>query len=70
MIAGLEKINSFAGDAIHEPVLLRDTAGPATLEEIFQRLGFARALEWITHYCFDEIQYSQRGAPVELYPES
>lgn len=69
MITRLKEIDRFLTNAIHEAVFLRDTAGPTTREQISKRLGFTKALEWVAHYCLNQIQHSNSGTSIGLHPK-
>jgi hypothetical protein len=70
MVTSLKKINSFVADTVDQAVFLRDAPRPTTCEQMSERLRLPRALKWITHYRFDQIQHSDCGAPVGLDPIS
>jgi hypothetical protein len=48
MIPRLKKIDSFFGYAVYEPVFLSNSSGPASGENVPQRLGLSRPAERIT----------------------
>ena len=68
MKPGLEKADGFVGDAVHQPVLLSDTARPATGQYVFKRFRLPHAFKRIPHHCFDEIEDSEARAALVLYP--
>ena len=70
MVASLKKIHSFVAYTINLAMFLRDAPRPATCEQISERLGLARALKWVAHHRFNQIQHSDCGAPVGFDPMS
>lgn len=68
MIPCLQKVDAIGADQVHEPMLLRDAAGPRVRGEVAQRLRLADATKRILHDCFDETEDSQRHTPVCLNP--
>jgi hypothetical protein len=70
MVTSLKEINGFVTDAVYQTVFLRDAPRPTTGEQISKRLGLARALEWIAHHRFDQIQRSDCCASVGFHPVS
>jgi hypothetical protein len=70
MVPGLEEVNGLIRDTVYQPVLLANTTRPATCQHIFQRLRLAQPLEWIPHYCLDEIQHSDCGAAFGFEPKT
>src|SRR5579862_4611194 len=70
MVSSLEEINGLIRDTVDYAVFLGDTTRPAACEHISQRLGLSRPLEWIPHYCIDEIQHSDCGAAFGFDPKT
>ena len=70
MVTGLKKINGFVADAVYQPMFLRDAPRPTTCQQISERFGLARTLEWIANYRFDQIQHSGGDSPVGFDPVS
>ena len=69
MVASLEKIDRLIADAVHQPMLLRQTARPTAREKILERPGLAGPLEGIAHDCLHKIQHPDGGAPLVLDPK-
>jgi hypothetical protein len=70
MVPGLEEVNGFIRDKVHQPVLLANTTRPATCQHISQRLRLSQPLKWIPHDCLDEIQQSDCGAAFGFDPRT
>ena len=70
MVTSLKEINGFVTDAVYKTVFLSDAPRPTTGEQESERLGLARALEWISRHRFDQIQRSDCGAAVGFHPVS
>jgi hypothetical protein len=70
MVTSLKEINSFVADAVYQTVFLRDAPRPTAGQQMSKWLGLARALEWIAHHRFDQIQRSDCGASVGFHPVS
>lgn len=70
MVSSLEEINGFIRDTVHQPVFLADTTRPAACQHISERLRLSRPLEWISHHCLNQIQYSDCGAAFGFDPKT
>ncbi len=56
MIPGLKEIDSVCGHGVHQPVLLRNSAGPSAGKLVFQRLGLSDPLKRVGEDSLDELQ--------------
>ena len=68
MIPPLQKIHPVIAHQIHQPVFLGDASGPDAGRQVFERFGFADALERVAHDGFDQFQDAQGHAAVGLNP--
>ena len=69
VVSGLQEVDRFVTDAIHQPVFLRDTARPAPGKYILQRFGLARAFERVSHDCFNQIENPDCSGTLVFHPE-
>jgi hypothetical protein len=69
MVSGLQEIDGFVTDAIHQPVFLCDTARPAAGEHMLERFWFAGAVERVSHDCLNQIEDSDCSGTFVLHPE-
>jgi hypothetical protein len=69
VVSGLQEIDSFVTDAIHQPVFLRDTARPAPGKHILERFGFAGSLEGISHDGVNQIENPDCNRTLVFHPE-
>ena len=69
VVSGLEEIDGFVSDAIHQPVFLCDTPRPAPGKHIFKWFGLSKAFEWISHDCFNQIEDSDCNATLAFHPK-
>ena len=64
MISGLNKIDPFFANNIHQTVFLRNPARPDACAQIFERLRLADTLKRVAHNGLDQIEDAQSGTPV------
>ena len=69
VVSGLQRIDGFVSDAIHQPVFLCDTARPAPGEHILERFGFAGAFERVSHDCVHQIEDPDYSGTLVFHPE-
>ena len=70
MEACLREFNTFHGDSVDQPMLLRDSPRPATGELVTERFWFTRPAEWVPQHGLDEVQYFDGGIPIRFHPEA
>jgi hypothetical protein len=70
VVSSLQKIDSFVTDAIHQTVFLCDSARPAAGKYIFERFGFPRTVERISHDCLNQIEDPDCSGALTFHPES
>ena len=68
MITGLQKIDPIMGDAIYEPVLLREPARPASRQHVLEWLWLANSGKRIPQHAFNELEGAKRDLPVVFDP--
>jgi len=68
VIPSLQKINAVSAYAIHQAVLLREAARPATREDVFQRLRLSDPRKWVAQDAFDEFECTERNLAVGFNP--
>ena len=47
VVAGLEEVNPLVTNEVHDPVLLRDAAGPGAWRQVLERFGLSNSREGI-----------------------
>jgi hypothetical protein len=70
MVSGLEEINGFIRDTVHQSVFLADTTRPAAGQHISERLRLPQPFEWILHRGLNQIQHSNCGAAFGFDPKT
>jgi len=69
VVPGLQEIDSFVTDAIHQPVFLCDPARPAPGKHVFERFGFTRTGERVSHDCINQVENSDCNSALAFHPE-
>jgi len=69
VVSGLQEIDCFVADAIHQSVFLCNTARPAPGEHKLERFGFAGAIERVSHDCLNQIEDPDCSGTIVLHPE-
>ena len=70
MVSSLQEIDGFVTDAIHQPVFLCDSARPAPGKYIFERFGFPRTFERVSHDSVNQIENPDCGAALRFHPKT
>ena len=70
MVSSLQEIDGLVTDAIHQSMFLCDSARPAPGKYMFERFGFARTFERISHDCLNQIEDPDRSGALAFDPES
>ncbi len=70
MVSSLQEIDGFVTDAIHQTVLLCDSARPAAGKYIFERFGLPRTFERVSHDCLNQIEDPDCSGALAFHPES
>ena len=70
VVSSLQEIDGLFTDAAHQPVFLCDSARPAPGKHIFERFGFARTFERVSHDCLNQIEDPDCCRALALYPET
>jgi hypothetical protein len=68
VIPGLQEIDEAVVDAIHNPVLLCDSARPYVRAEVAKRFGFSDPAERIAQRGFHQAERLERDSPICLDP--
>jgi hypothetical protein len=68
VISALQEVDSIVSDQVHDPMLLGQPARPEIRSEMPQWLWLPDADERIADDRLDQLQQTQRGAPVGLDP--
>jgi hypothetical protein len=68
MITGLEKLNPFVANLVHESVLLRNAPRPAPGQSISQPFRLTQAFEWIANGSLDKVKNSDRCVAFRFHP--
>ena len=70
VISGLQEIDCFIGDPIHQTVFLSDSSRPTAAEHVFQWLGLSGTFERISHDRVNKVEDPQRDRALVLNPEA
>ena len=70
VISALQEVDRFVTGAIHQPVFLCDAARPAAGKQIFERFGFPRTFERVSHGGLDQIEDPDCSGAFGFYPEA
>jgi len=68
MIPRLQEVYPLVANSVNQAVLLSNAPGPATRQQVSQRLRSAYACEWIAQRRFNQIENPKRGIPLRLDP--
>jgi hypothetical protein len=68
VVAALQEFDPVEFDQVDTAMLLRNTPGPDIRTQIFQRFGFADAIEGVALYSLHQLQQPLGGTTVRLNP--